>query len=254
MRQIFALLLLLAILPFGAPKMAHSEDIVAALSQNRISITANFDGSEITVFGAIKRDEPIPQTEEPLDVIITVSGPERVETVRRKDRRAGIWINVEATPVGYVPTFYSVLTSREMLKDLPNITDTIWSITAQERILAGFKGDEAREALLRIRSDEGLYKVREGAIEVIEDTLFRASVKLPANLTEGDYRTHLYLIRDGAVIDHHHTAIFVRKVGIERWLHALAYQHALLYGLLAVLVAVIFGWAASETFRILRRR
>ena len=63
------LALLLAML---LPVSAVGEEVVAGLSQNRISITANFDGSEIFVFGAVKRQAPPPEDAEPLQVVITV--------------------------------------------------------------------------------------------------------------------------------------------------------------------------------------
>ena len=50
--------LLLAFLALAAP--LRSEEIVADLSQDRISISTNFDGTEILVFGAIKREAPQP--------------------------------------------------------------------------------------------------------------------------------------------------------------------------------------------------
>lgn len=254
MRLLLSLLLfVLSALPFVMGRSASGEEVVAALSQNRISITANFDGSEIIVFGAIKRETPIP-TESPLDVIVTVAGPEQVETIRRKARRYGIWVNVEAHVLGHVPTFYSVVTSRPMIDSLPRLTDALWEITADQRILPGLRGTDERDALLRIRQDAGMYRTREGEVDLIEETLFRTSVALPANLTEGDYTTRIFLLREGEVIDSYGTEIFVRKVGIERWLFNLAHSNGFLYGILAVFVAVIFGWAASETFRLIRRR
>jgi hypothetical protein len=40
---------------------ARAETMVAGLSQNRVSITANFDGSEILVFAAVAREAPVPE-------------------------------------------------------------------------------------------------------------------------------------------------------------------------------------------------
>ena len=59
---------------------AQAEEIVADLSQTRVAITANFDGSEILIFGAVRREEAMP--EGPLAVIITVEGPSERTTVR----------------------------------------------------------------------------------------------------------------------------------------------------------------------------
>jgi hypothetical protein len=38
-------------------------------------------------------------------------------------------------------------------------------------------------------------------VDLAEATLFRTSVALPANLTEGNYTVRFFLTRDGAVID-----------------------------------------------------
>ena len=62
MIRALALLLVLA-LPSAA-----QEVIVAGMSQNRVSITADFDGSEILIYGAVKRDSPAPEGG-PLEVI-----------------------------------------------------------------------------------------------------------------------------------------------------------------------------------------
>ena len=52
----------------------NAEEVVAELSQTNVSITTNFTGSEILIFGAVKRAAPAPQDSD-LHVIITVAGP-----------------------------------------------------------------------------------------------------------------------------------------------------------------------------------
>ncbi len=59
-------LLLLALAVATLP--ARAEEVVLGLSQNRVAITATFDGSEILIFGAVKRETPIVQ-EPPLEVV-----------------------------------------------------------------------------------------------------------------------------------------------------------------------------------------
>ena len=83
------LALLLAALPLRA------EEVVMGLSRNTVAITADFDGSEVLIFGAVKREVPI-LPEPPLQVIVTVEGPLEPVTVWRKARRMGIWVNSEA--------------------------------------------------------------------------------------------------------------------------------------------------------------
>ena len=52
---------------------ASAEEVVLGLSSDTVSINTNFDGSEILIFGAVKRDAPIP-SEPRLQVIVTVAG------------------------------------------------------------------------------------------------------------------------------------------------------------------------------------
>jgi hypothetical protein len=59
-------------------------------------------------------------------------------------------------------------------------------------------------------------------------------------------------LRDAKVIDAQETTIFVQKVGLERFIFAMAHEQPLLYGLLSLAIAVGAGWGASAAFRYLR--
>ncbi|MGL5009240.1 MAG: TIGR02186 family protein [Paracoccaceae bacterium] len=239
------------------PAVAQGESIVAGLSQNSVAITTNFDGSEILIYGAVKRDAPAPD-DKPLEVIITVEGPSLPMTIRRKERRTGIWMNVDAVTVDSAPTFYAVATTGPLsvvLKDTDNLRHRI---TIPRVIRAVGITDEAANAqdfvlaYLRLREEEGTYRVDQGAVELLEETLFRTDVVLPANLTDGEYRVRIFITRDGRVIDHQERVIGVRKAGIERVLFNLAQDQPLVSGVLSVLMAVVAGWAASAAFRLIR--
>jgi len=93
---------------------------------------------------------------------------------------------------------------------------------------------------------------REGGVTLERDTLFRTSITLPTNLTEGTYVTRIFLTRGGDVLHHVETGIEVRKEGLERWLFLLAYEQPVLYGLLALAIALVSGWGASAAFRYIR--
>ena len=234
----------------------RAEEIVLGLSADEVGITATFDGSDILVFGAIKRDAPIPSGSA-LDVIVAVTGPLTPVTMRKKDRRFGIWINSEVALIDAAPSFYAVATTGPLPEILRDTEDLRHSITIPRAIrsIGNEVTDSAAftEALIRIRTDEGLYSLLEGAVDLTEQTLFRSRIALPANLIEGRYDARIFLVRDGAVIDVFEAPILVRKVGLERWLFNLAQSQPLAYGLLTLAIAVLLGWMASVTFQRLRR-
>jgi len=247
-----ALLCLLLATPLRA-----GEEVVAGLSQARVSITTDFEGSEILVFGAVKRSAPAP-IEPPLHVIITVTGPTLPVTVREKDRRFGIWVNADAAEIDAAPSFYAISTTAPLTEILSETEDLRRHISINRAIRAVdtgvAKGSPERftEALIRIRKEDGLYQIREGSVALTEDTLFRAGIALPANLTEGDYTTRIFLTRGREVIDAYETRIGVSKVGLERWIYNLAHQRPLIYGLLSLAIAIAAGWGASAAFRVMR--
>jgi hypothetical protein len=90
-------------------------------------------------------------------------------------------------------------------------------------------------------------------VSLVDQTLFSTDVDLPANLVEGNYKTRMFLVlRNKHVVALHEQTIFVRKVGLERWLFRMAHQQAAIYGILSLALAAVAGWAASAAFRFLR--
>jgi uncharacterized protein (TIGR02186 family) len=252
--MIRALLIMLAL----ALPVAAQEQIVAGMSQNRVSITADFDGSEILIYGAVKRDAPPPDGKGPLEVIVTVEGPSTPVSVRRKGRVAGIWVNNASVLVDSAPSFYAVATSGPLNHILSDIDNLRYGITIERVIRAiGISGEAEKAgefilALLRVRTDEGRYRILEGKVELTEETLFRADIVLPANLTEGEYKVRLFLLRDKRVIASQERVIGVRKEGLERFIFNLAQEQPLIYGLVSLVLAALAGWGASAAFRLIR--
>ncbi|WP_425471383.1 TIGR02186 family protein [Shimia litoralis] len=235
-----------------------AEEVVLGLSQNRVAITANFDGSKILIFGAVKRETEI-QQEPPLEVVITVSGPDQPVTVRRKEKKLGIWVNVDSVDVDAAPSFYAVATSgpfHDVLSSVEDLRHKVSLPMAIRSVGAPTNVEDAQtfsEAIIRIRSKSGLYQMLEDTVIVDQQTLFQTSIAMPANLTEGDYETRIFLTRGGKVVSSFSTSIDVRKVGLERWLFNLSRQKPLAYGLLSLAIAIAAGWGASAAFRMFRQ-
>jgi uncharacterized protein (TIGR02186 family) len=247
--------LALALICLALPLKA--EEVVLGLSSDKVRITATFEGSDILVFGAVKRQTPIPQ--EPLDVVVAISGPSKPLTVRRKERKLGIWVNTDAVEIDRAPSFYAVATTGPLDEVLTSVEDLRHKISIPRAIRSvGAPGnvEDAQnftDALIRIRKANNAYQMLEGAVALDEQTLFRTAIELPANLTEGDYRTRILLTRQGRVISEFETVIDVRKVGLERWLFTLSREQPMLYGLMSLAIAIAAGWGASAAFRVLRR-
>lgn len=237
---------------------AQAEEVVLGLSQDEVAITANFDGSHILVFGAVKREEPIPAGP-PLQVVVAVSGPSKPVLVRRKERRFGIWVNTDSVLVDSAPSFYAVATSAPFDEVLTDVEDLRHRVSIERAIRSVGAAMHIRgaqnfaDAVVRIRERSGLYKIVEDSVAVDQQTLFRTAIDMPANLTEGEYSTRIFLTREGRVVSLYETTIDVRKVGLERWLYNMSRNQPLIYGLMSLAIAIAAGWGASAAFRMLRQ-
>ena len=236
----------------------QAEEIVLGLSRDEVAITATFNGSDVMIFGAVKRDEPAPEGG-PLEVIITLAGPMEPVLVRRKERVLGIWVNTDAVEVDAAPSFYAVATSAPMSEALSSVEDLRYGISIPRVIRSVGAPDTVAdsetfsEALIRIRAAEGLYQVLDSEVDMEEQTLFRGQITLPAALTEGDYVARIFITRDGVVVDEYDTEIAVYKAGLERWLFELSRNQPFWYGLMSLAIAISAGWLASAVFRVFQR-
>lgn len=251
MLRLIALLCLMA-LPMQA------EEIVLGLSRDEVAITANFDGSDVMIFGAVKREAPAPGGG-PLEVIITLAGPSLPVLVRRKERVLGIWVNTDAVEIDEAPSFYAVATSAPFGEAITSVEDLRYGISIPRVIRSVGAPDNVAnsetftDALIRIRAGAGLYQILDSKVDVEEETLFRGQITLPAALTEGDYIARIYITRNGLVVDEYETSIAVYKAGLERWLYEMSRNQPFWYGIMSLAIAISAGWLASAAFRMFQR-
>jgi uncharacterized protein (TIGR02186 family) len=223
-----------------------AQPLLADLFKHRITIDSGFTGADVLLYGAIDGEG---------DVVIVVRGPEERVVVRRKDRVAGIWINVDDVEFTGVPAYYAVATSRPLADivrasfrglyqiGLPSLRlDTADARPAEE--IATF-----REALIRNRVRDGLFAGEIGKIEFPGETLFRTLVHFPANVTEGTYSAQIFLIRDGVEVSSETIPLFVNKTGFQAEVNYWAHAQPAIYGLVAILLALVSGWVAAVAFR-----
>ena len=232
----------------------QAEEIVSGLSQTRVSIDASFDGTSILIYGAATREEK-PPVWPLLQVIVTVEGPVQPIVVRQKERVAGIWINQGWVAFDEAPSFYAVMTTGPLDEILSEAEDARLNVSIPRGIGAYRLGSgsgaasDYLAALQRIRGKNGIYHLAANSVLLLQQSLFRTEVALPANLIEGDYVVRILLTRGGEVVDAQESRITVSKEGLERFLFRMAQDQPLLYGVISLILAAVAGGGAAEIFR-----
>ena len=105
------------------------------------------------------------------------------------------------------------------------------------------------EALKREKVRKELYHNASSSLLFVDDVLFRTNVKFPANVSVGEFGIQTYLVRDQKIITSKTTLLNVRKFGLEAGIYDFAHRHSFLYGVFAVIIACVAGWAANAAFK-----
>jgi hypothetical protein len=68
-------LLSMLLLSLGAGETAQAENLIVSVSNHRITVTPNYSGEELVLFGSIERDSKSKPPGTAYDIVVTVSGP-----------------------------------------------------------------------------------------------------------------------------------------------------------------------------------
>ena len=248
-------LLVLAVLAGAALAPARAEQLVTALSHETVSISSNFTGTQVVVFGTIERDAQTVARAGAYEVVITLAGPAATLVTRRKDRTFGIWINTASEVIEDVPSFLAVHSTRPL--------EEIAGDTVRARLGLGIdmlpinaepspvppERTDFEAAFLRLMQEEARYAEVDGGVEFLGAQLFRAKISLPATVTTGTYVATARLFRGGVLLSTTTQEMEIGKVGFEQYVSRLAYERGLVYGLGTVAIACLTGWLAGVLFR-----
>lgn len=247
-RALFALLL--APLLIGATK----PKLVPDVSQRRIDIIYSFTGAELLLFGAIVYPDGRPP-KRGAEIAVVIKGPAEAIIVREKQKIAGMWLNADSARFRSVPSFYAVAASRPIETLVDERTAAIYELGVRNIQLSPASGASPEEqrrfeaGLVGLKRRHGLYGEAWNAVEISEGVLYRARIAIPARVPVGKYTAETFLIQDGRVVAGATRTIDIDKSGFERFVAAAAQNWAFTYGLIAVAVSLLLGWAAGLAFR-----
>ena len=234
-----------------APNSASASDnkMTAEISTDLVQINTGFDGVNLLLFGTTNGTN---------NIIIVIKGPLETNIIRKKTRVASIWVNTEKVIIENVPTFYAIastrplnqITTQSILKKYGiGANNFLTNILKQANAKTMDISDEYKNALVRLKNKLGLYIDNPIKIKLIEEQLFRANIKFPANVSTGNYTAQIYYFKNGLLLDVINKPILVEKIGLGADVFRLAHSHSALYGIIAILIAVASGWIAAAIFR-----
>jgi uncharacterized protein (TIGR02186 family) len=236
-----------------ATATARAQSLVATMSTDNVPILSNFTGERIALFGVIDPGNTA-RPREGYDVVVTVRGPRGAVTVQRKEQWGPLWLNLDARRYIAIPAFISIVSNRpldriaqaEVRDDLRIGVDALIPPQAASR---GANDPVFRDALQRLRRQQGLFLEADDKVRFITPLVFQADIALPGAVPLGAYDVEVALFSDGALAARSNLKFTVSKYAVEQWVAETAHRSPIFYGAATSLIALLIGWLASVIFR-----
>lgn len=224
-----------------------AQEIVTDLSERQVDIRYSFNGADLLLFGTV--DLPQDLHSKNFDIAVVVQGPPEDINVRQKEKVAIIWVNHDVHIFKGVPGFYMVASNKPLLDIASLELLNAERVGYQSLAFEPEKHDEHaavfHAALVRGKEKQGLYLHDSSGVSIVGGGLFRADIRLPANVPVGEFKVSTFIYVDGALVAKRDMPLDVEKKGFERAVYSYAHNYPLYYGLTAVLIALSAGWVAG---------
>ena len=233
--------------PPSVPHRFETPELIVDLSRPRVSITSAFQGDDILLFGMF---------DPPGEIVVVVVGPPARETVLRKQRVLGLWLNTGRQAFDDVPAYYFIAASQPLQRllargaggEILSLEDRMQSVRSvgqrEHEDLIKF-----RLGLVEVKRREGLYPAAIGQVTIQANRLFRVELPFPSRLPEGTYEVRTYLLREGRIVAAVSRPLPVGKVGFSAQLAGWADHEGPLYGVGAIIMALFVGWLGGVVMR-----
>ncbi len=214
-----------------------------------VTITAFFSGVQMHITGDLPPDS---------QAVLRVRGKRIEQELMRKAHHWELWMNSGEVDIDHAPGLYIALSSDPRLLS-PGAGDFPWGYDAVERE-ARFGGQLKPsedniifKEFVQLKERDKLYRLYPGGLKITQTGPDRwqaeASFHLPSRLKRGTYRVALWIVRDGKVTERRDSSFEVRRQGLPEFLHALAKEHGVFYGFLAVAFAMVVGMLTGLAFQ-----
>lgn len=198
------------------------------------------------------------------EITVKFAGKPTTIVLERKGRKGIFWLNVDEITLNNAPQAYMLFFSQKLSDMAPK--DTILSLglgyDALSRQIGETEGQIAKPEILseffRFKEKSKLYHISNELLqpENPSDRLVHYSLLIPVNsaMPVGEYQVTVYFFEDGKCKKQLSDTLTIQKVGFVKFVSGVAMEHAALYGILAILIAVMAGFSIGILFNFLKKR
>ena len=242
------LMIVVASLAWLGTSWAAEEPLTLELATANIKMSTFYDGTTLDVSGSLPADA---------DAVIQVSGPKKDVHLKQKGKVAGfLWMNKYDVSLENTPAVYMVYTpagkkekflNRELGVGYKALVNGI-SIEPESADKEFIFGE-----YVKLMEKAGVYAVNEDTIKygAVNNGVktFTATLTIPSLMSAGDYTVEALAIENGAEISRDKKNMVLELAGLPASIANMAYDKPLLFGIMAVVIAIGTGLIIGVLFK-----
>ena len=239
-KNLIKLNILLAVLLISCATAYAEGDISINFKPEHVTIGTTYNGANVEITGTVPKD---------CSAVIRVMGEHKSTHLKKKGKVLGfLWMNVASVELDDIPSLFLVGTDSkiyegggEKWKKL-NLGFNSVKGTADEKIFNEF---------LKLVEHEEHYMIEDGVVKYQDDNGLRkytAELRMPSSLQRGAYTVEVVAVRDGKVVGKKSSIIRAEFAGFPKLLASIAFGHEIIYGISAVIIAILAGLFMSLIF------
>jgi len=215
---------------------------------NTVGIGAFYNGTTITLTGEI------PETAE---AVLRVTGEREKLHLKKKGKVGGLlWMNIGDITLENAARVDMIYTPKE-IKDIEASGAKSFGLEALKDRISVDPASENKNAIIgefiKLKKKDGLYTVNPETVSYGPGTqdkkTFSVIAAIPPRMTPGEYSVDLAVIQHDRIIEKVSAMLKIEMVGFPAQLSRLAFNHSLVYGILAVIIALAAGLFIGIMFK-----
>lgn len=227
--------------------------LVVMVNPDKILMGATFNGTHLSVSGKV----PVGS-----EVLVRVVGKRTNLKLKKKEHALGLlWMNLGTVEFQNVPSVYLLVPSKAVEQLSINRKDR-WQklglgFTGLEKQIGVIPLSEDKHKLFmefyRLKQSEGLYGIQRNSVRYENDSnhmkTFYAVISIPSDIPQGIYSVQTFVMKNGIITARTEEKIEAKEVGFPATISFLAFNYPTLYGVLAVIIALVAGLITGFVFK-----
>ncbi len=229
--------------------LAADGPLLFDLADNNLKISTFYNGTTLDVTGKVPADH---------DVVVQVSGPRKDVHLKEKGKVAGfLWMNKTDVSLENTPAVYMIYTpiGRPAAAFLGPHLNVGYKALLRDITISPASADKAFifAEYVKLMEKSGVYAINEGTVRYGEPNNgmkeFAATLTIPSKMSAGAYKVTALAMHDGVVTNRVDKNLTLELSGLPAVISSMAYGRPLLFGFMAVFIAIGAGLVVGFLFR-----